>query len=139
MLANTLNTNEIKDRTGAEVEFSRISQGERSTVFSSLTETPSAPHRLSIQHTEIGQGTDKRRRSVVRFDKTVNGQVDTTKSCTPAAYLVTDAPIGNLTSYDAVKDVIAELLSFCASTGANTSILFDCTGNGASVLINGSL
>lgn len=139
MLANTLNTNEIKDRAGVEVEFARISQGERKTEFAAIAETPSAPHRLNISHVEIGTGTDKRRRSLIRFDKTVSGQVDTTKSCTPAAYMVVDIPVGNLTSYDSVKDIIANLLSFCATTGAATTVLFDGTGNGASTAIGGSL
>lgn len=139
MLANTLNTNEIKNSAGTEQEFTRLSQGIRDTVFALITETPSAPHRLSIKHAESGKGTDLRRRSLVRFDKTVTGQVDTTKSAVISAYAVVDIPLGNLTSYDEVKNVLANLMSFMASTGATTTILYDCTGNGATTVLSGTL
>lgn len=139
MLANTLNTNEIKNAAGVEVEFGRLSQGERATEFGDLAETPSYPHRLSVKHTEVGSGTGLRRRSVVRFDKTVAGQVDTTKPVVCSAYAVVDIPIGNLTAYTEAKNVMAELMSFCASLGATTTILYDGTGNGAVTLVNGTL
>ncbi len=139
MLANTLNTNEIKNSAGTEVEFGRLSQGERTTEFGALTETPSLPHRLSVRHSEVGTGTDLRRRSVIRVDKTIAGQVDTTKPATVSFYVVGDIPVGNMTAYSEAQNVLAELLSFCASTGATTTILYDCSGNGAVTLISGSL
>lgn len=139
MLSNTLNTNEIKNSAGVEQEFTRLSQGIRDTVFALITETPSAPHRLSVKHAETGKGTDLRRRSLIRFDKTVTGQVDTTKSAVISAYTVVDIPLGNLTSYDEVKNVLANLMSFMASTGATTTILYDCTGNGAVTALQGTL
>jgi hypothetical protein len=139
MLANTLTTNEIKDRTGAEQEFTRISQGDRETVFALSSETPSAPHRLSVKHVEIGSGVDKRRRSLIRFDKTVAGQVNAAQPATVSCYMVADIPVGNLTAYTTVTDLVANLISFAASLGASTTILYDGTGNGASTLINGSL
>lgn len=139
MLANTLNTNEIKNAAGVEQEFTRLSQGVRDTVFALITETPSAPHRLTIKHVESGKGVDLKRRSLIRFDKTITGQVDTTKSATISSYNVTEIPLGNLTSYDEVKNVMANLMSFMASTGATTTILFDCTGNGAATAISGTL
>jgi hypothetical protein len=139
MLANTLNTNEIKNSAGTEVEFGRLSQGERTTEFGALTETPSSPHRLSVKHTEIGAGTDLRRRSAVRVDKTITGQVDTTKSATVSFYVVADIPIGNMTAYAEAQNVCAELVSFLASTGADTTIKYDCSGNGAVTLISGTL
>lgn len=139
MLANTLNTNEIKNAAGTEQEFTRLSQGIRDTVFALITETPSAPHRLSIKHAESGKGVDLRRRSLVRFDKTVTGQVDSTKSAVISAYAVVDIPLGNLTSYDEVKNVLANMMSFMASQGATTTILFDCTGHGAATMLSGTL
>lgn len=139
MLSNTLNTNEIKNAAGTEVEFGRLSQGERSTVFGDLAELPSFPHRLSVKHTEVGGGTDLRRRSVVRFDKTIAGQVDTTKTAVVSFYVVADIPVGNMTAYTEAKNVCAELMSFCATTGAATTVLFDGTGNGALTLVNGTL
>jgi hypothetical protein len=137
MLSNTLNTNEIKDRSGTEVEFQRISQNGRSTEFAQITETPIAPHRLKISHLESGASTNKRRRSVVRFDKTVTGA--DSLPVTVSAYAVLDIPIGDLSVYDEAKNVLAELMSFCASLGASTTILYDCTGNGAVSLVTGGL
>jgi len=139
MLANTLNTNEIKDAAGTEQEFGRLSQGTRETEFGNIAETPSNPHRLTVKHTEIGSGLSKRRRSLVRFDKSVAGQVDTETAAQISAYVVVDIPVGNLTAYTEPKNVLANLVSFLASTGANTTILYDGSGNGAVTLISGSL
>lgn len=139
MLANSLVTNEIKNAAGTEVEFSRISQGERVTEFAQVGESPSYPHRLSVKHSETGSGTGLRRRSLVRFDKTVAGQIDTTKPVTISAYAVVDLPVGNMSAYTEANNVVAELLSFCASLGATTTILYDGTGSGASTLLAGTL
>jgi hypothetical protein len=139
MLANTLNTNEIKNSAGTEVEFSRLSTSDRQTVFAQITETPSAPHRLSISHQESGSGLTKRRRSVVRFDKTVISSVDSVTPVTVSAYAVLDAPVGALTTATEMAHVLAELMSFMASLGASTTILYDGTGNGAATLLNGGL
>lgn len=139
MLSNTLVTNEVKNAAGTEVEFSRLSIGPRSTEFSAVAETPSKPNRLNIQHTETGAGLTRRRRSVVRFDKTDTGQVDTTTTMKASAYIVLDAPIGNMTSNALTADTIAQLLSFCASLGATTTILYDGTGNGAVALLTGGI
>lgn len=139
MLSNTLNTNEIKNAAGTEVEFSRISTNERSTEFSQITEAPSAPHRLKIQHQEVGSGLKKRRRSVCRFDKTVVSTVDSVTPVTVSAYVVLDAPVGALIANTEMANVLAELMSFCASLGASTTILYDGTGNGAATLLSGGL
>jgi hypothetical protein len=138
MLANTLNTNEIKDRSGNEQEFARLSTSERSTEFALITETPSLPFRFNVKHVEIGSGIDKRRRSVIRFDKTVAGEVDTTKPAVDSAYIVLDTNVGNHTSYNNAKDVLAALTSFVA-TVATSTIALDGTGNGAGVLLSGGL
>lgn len=141
MLANTLNTNEIKNAAGVECEFQRLGPGTgaREAVFASITEQPCAPYRLTIKHSESGKGVNLRRRSLIRFDKTVNGAVDTTKVEVVSAYCVLDVPIGNQATYDEAKNVLANLMSFMASTGATTTILFDCTGNGAVTAITGGL
>lgn len=139
MLSNTLNTNEIKNAAAVEVEFQRLQTSDRSTEFAQITEPPSQPHRLKISHQESGSGLTKRRRSVVRFDKTVASTVDTTKTCVCSAYLVLDAPIGALLTNAEFANVIAEVLSFCGTTGAATTVLFDGTGNGAAALIQGGL
>lgn len=139
MLSNTLNTNEIKNSAGTEVEFQRISSGDRQTEFAQITESPSAPHRLTVKHLETGKGVNLRRRSLVRFDKTVMSTVDSTLPVVISAYAVLDSPVGALTANTEPANVVAELMSFLASLGANTTILYDCTGNGAVTLLTGGL
>jgi len=108
-------------------------------VFAQIAETPSAPHRLTIAHQETGTGMKKRRRSVVRIDKTVISGVDTVTPITVSAYAVLDFPVGASSTSAEATNVVAELMSFLASSGANTTILFDGTGNGAAVLLSGGL
>jgi hypothetical protein len=139
MLSNTLVTNEVKNSAGTEVEFGRIATGNRTTEFAQVNEGPSAPHRLKISHQEVGAGLKLRRRSVVRFDKTVISTVDNSTPVTVSAYMVLDSPIGALVANTEPTHVIAELLSFCASLGASTTILYDGTGNGATVLLSGGI
>lgn len=139
MLANTLVTNEIKDSTGVEIEFTRLSQSGRETVFAKVGESPNLPYRLTIKHQETGSGIKKRRRSLIRFDKTVMSSVDATLPVTVSAYVVLDSPVGAITSNADPTHVIANILSLCATTGAATTVLFDGTGNGAKTLLNGDL
>jgi hypothetical protein len=139
MLSNTLVTNEIKNSSGTEIEFGRLSISDRQTIFATVSEAPSAPHRLTISHLESGAGLKKRRRSLVRFDKTVISSVDSVTPVTVSAYAVLDSPVGALTANTEPTHVVAELMSFLASSGANTTILYDGTGNGAASLLNGSV
>lgn len=138
-LPTTLNTNEVKNSAGTEQEFGRLSQGDRQLVFNLLTEPPNAPHRLTVSHSETGSGVARRRRSLVRVDKNVAGQVDSTKIEKISFYVVADIPVGNLTSTSEIANVNANLLSFMASLGATTTILYDGTGSGSACLINGTL
>lgn len=139
MLSNTLVTNEIKNSGGTEVEFGRLSISDRATVFAQVGESPAAPHRLTISHLESGSGMKQRRRSLVRFDKTVTSSVDSVTPVTVSAYAVLDIPVGALTALTEPTNVLAELMSFLASLGASTTILYDGTGNGAASLLNGSV
>jgi hypothetical protein len=139
MLSNTLNTNEIKNSAGTEVEFSRLSTTGRSTVFSQITESPSLPYRLGISHTESGTGVKRIRRSLVRFDKTVMSTVDTTLPVVISDYWVQIAPVGALVANTEMVHVAANLMSFMASLGASTTILYDGTGNGAVCILSGGL
>jgi len=139
MLNNTLNTNEVKNSANAEQEFTRLSVNDRSTVFALISELPSLPHRLSIQHSENGTGFKKRRRSVVRVDKTIVSTVDSITPVTISAYCVMDIPVGAIAAMTEPTHVIANLMSFLASAGASTTILYDGTGSGATALLNGSL
>jgi hypothetical protein len=56
-----------------------------------------------------------------------------------SAYKVVVIPKGELDDLDDVKDVSAMLDSFCSTTGAGTTVLFDGSGNGDSALINATL
>jgi hypothetical protein len=139
MLSNTLNTNEVKNSAGTEVEFSRLSTNDRKTEFAQIAETPSLPYRLTISHQETGTGLKKRRRSLVRFDKTSISGVDSVTPITTSAYIVLDHPVGASTTSAEAANVVANLMSFVASLGASTTILYDGTGNGAVVLLQGGL
>lgn len=139
-IANTLSTNEVKNSAGTEVQFSRLSTGPgRETVFVVDNESPSLKHRITVKHSETGTGINTRRRSLVRVDKEVVSTVDATKVVACSAYIVLDTPIGGLAAITEPTHVLAELISFCASLGASTTILYDGTGNGASALLTGGL
>jgi hypothetical protein len=138
MLSNTLNTNEIKNAGAAEVEFQRLLINARETVFGQISETPSLPHRLSIKHTETGEGIKKRRRSLVRVDKTSMSGVDSTLPITNSAYIVLDTPVGASANGTEAANVLAELTSFVA-TLATSTFVYDGTGNGAAALLSGGL
>jgi len=135
----TLNTNEVKNAAGLEVEFQRHGSSGRQLEFAQLPEAPALPHRIRISHQEVGTGLAMRRRSRLRVDKTIPGQLDASKTVTVSAYTVVDAPIGQLAAITEVTNVVAELVSQLASKGASTTILYDGTGYGAEALINGSL
>lgn len=135
----TLNTNEVKDALGAEVEFQHYDNPPRGVIYHQSGELPGIPYRLKISHQESGSGTSRRRRSVCRFDKTEQGAIDNTKVITTSFYLVGDIPVGNLATYGSPKDLLANLISFVASKGASTTILYDCTGYGADSILNGTL
>lgn len=137
-MLSTLNTNEIKNAAGTEQEFQRLSTNGRSTEFGNIAETPALPHRLKISHLETGSGLNKRRRSVVRFDKTVVSTVDSETPVTVSAYVVLDAPVGALAANTEMANVLANVGSFC-HTLATTTHLYDGTGNGAAALLSGGL
>lgn len=139
MLNNTLNTNEIKSAAGAGIAFQRLVTEGRSTVFAKVGESPSYQHRLSINHTEIGEGLKRRRRSNIRVDKMSLSTVDNETPVTASVYTVIDAPVGAITAMTEVTEVLANLMSFLATTGAGTTVLFDGSGNGAKALLEGSL
>jgi len=139
MTPTSLNTNEVKNAAGSEVEFHQVSVGPGRTVtWAKIGELPNAEHRLKISHLELGSGTEQRRRSQVRLDLTVPGYTSgQPRVC--SFYCVADIPIGDLNDYSTAKDACAELMSFLASKGLNTTILYDCTGYGADALVNGTL
>jgi len=139
MLANTLSTNEIKTTAGTGISFTRLSTGDRKTEFALVNEPAGLPHRLTISHQESGSGFSRRRRSMTRFDKTIAGQLDPSVGVKGSAYLVVDLPIGNMSDNTLTNGLLANLMSFVASLGASTTILYDGTGNGAVVLSSGGI
>jgi len=136
MLPTNLNTGEVRNGAGAEVEFVRFLQKDRELAFQQSGELPHLPHRLSIKHAETGTGASRRRRSVIRIDKGSLSAVDTVTPVVTSTYVVLDAPVGHLTTDAEIITVLAELNSFVATLGA--AILLDGTGNGTVVLRNGS-
>lgn len=139
MLANTLNTNEIKNASGTEQEFQRLKMGDGRTEFAKIGESPANPHRLIVSHQETGSGTNRRRRSVVRFDLTTISSFDTSRFVKDSCYVVLDRSIGDQTDDSTSKTLLANLMSFLATTGAGTTVLFDCTGTGASNLLTAGI
>lgn len=139
MIPDSLSTNQVKKSDAAEVEFARKANGDNTALFAQVNESPALEHRLKVAHQEIGSNTSRRRRSTVRMAKKVVSDIDPTKVVEVVVYIVCDLPVGALTSMDEPKNVLAEILSFCASTGADTTVKYDCTGTGAAALINGTL
>lgn len=138
MLSTTLNTNEVKNSSGVEIEFQSLGIEGRTHKFAMVGEPYALPVRLTISHEETGSGLKKRRRSLIRFDKTSISGVDAVTPVSSGAYLVTDTPVGALTSNSPAADVLAMLCSLVSTLGTNTH-LYDGTGNGAQVLLNGTL
>jgi hypothetical protein len=139
MLANTLSTNEIKTTAGTGISFTRLSTGNRTTEFALVNEPAGLPHRLLISHQEKSTGYEKRRRSVIRFDKTIAGQLDPSVGVKGSLYLVSDLPVGNMSDNTLINGLSANMMSFLASLGASTTILYDGTGNGAVVMSGGGI
>lgn len=136
-ISATLNTNEVKNAAGTEVEFCLRSTGPGSQCeFQQIAESPAYPHRIGISHQETGVGMAAVRRSRLGTYKTVPSTVDVTRSAPIAMYSVLVYPKGLLLADTEVKNVMAEHISLLASTGADTVIKFDCTGTGADVLLN---
>lgn len=137
MLTDNLNSNQVKDRAGTAVVLDRRKSDGPKTFFRNTT-VPSQPLEMTIGHIESGEGVKKRRRSVVRFDKT-HLAADGVSYVTTSCYVVLDNPIGAIANNNVAADVLAHVHSFGATTGAATTVLFDGTGNGAVALLNGSL
>jgi hypothetical protein len=139
-LSASLTTNEVKDRSGTEVEFSKLGNGTvgRSVTWAPAAETPNLPHRITLSHEEVGAGLGLRRRSVLRVDKTQLGDVSGDQVRHNIAQLTLDIPVGDISTLNGIKDALAELTSLVA-TNATTTFVYDGTGNGAAALLNGSI
>jgi len=138
-IPQNLQTNEVKNSAGTEIEFIGTGPDGRSRTFIQSNENPSQEHRIKVQHQETGTGMKKNRRSNIRLDKIVISTVDNLSPVPITASFTVSVPVGALVSLAEVKNVVAEMLSFLATTGAGTTVLFDCTGYGAEALVNGTL
>lgn len=132
-----LTTNEVKDRTGAEIEFIHFSNEGREHVYIRKDCNPMLPETIRVKHEETGTGAERVRRSLVRVDIARTGASGKVRKV--SAYKNVIVPCGDIADLNAVKDASAMLDSFCATTGAATTVLFDGTGNGDSAAINGTL
>lgn len=139
-LPTNLQTNEVKNAAGTEVEFLGTGPEGRTRTFIQLNENPSQPHRIKVQHQETGNGMKKVRRSNIRVDKTTISTVDSLTPVTHTVSITLSSPVGALVSMDEAKNVLAEVMQLlCTQGGAGTTVLLDCTGYGADALINGTL
>lgn len=141
MLPTNLNTNQIKSSTGTEVEFLFRQEVGRVREYMKSGESPAYPERILVQHQSVGkEGTfGQRRRSNLSVIKNVVSDVDNVTKVPIRASLTLDIPEGALNSLNSPKEVLAWLISGVASTGADTTIKFDCTGTLAEALLNGTL
>jgi len=138
MLSLTLNTNEVKNAAGTGVNFRHLRYGEgREHIYHEVDESPALEHRLTIKHSDTGKGVLQRRRSMYRFDKSVVSTVDTSRIVTASSIHILDLPVGAMLVQTEFANVCAEGMSFLASLGASTTILYNCTGNGAAILLSG--
>jgi hypothetical protein len=137
MLPTNLVTNEVKNAAGTEVEFLRLSTLDRTVTFAQSGEVPNLPHRIKISHLETGEGSEMVRRSVTRVDKTITGVSGKPRPI--SFYQVAVIPVGDIANLTEATNVAAELNSFCSTTGAATTVLFDGTGFGTAALLNGSM
>jgi len=138
MLSNNLNTNEVRNAAGSEVEFTHQSQDKRQHIWQKIGQSPALTNLISINHTEMGEGFKARRRSNCRVDLKVLSTVDNVTPVTVSFYIVGDIPVGALTSISPAADALAMLLSFVGTNGSST-LLYDGTGNGASALLAGTV
>lgn len=132
-------TNQIKDAAGVEVEFNRrrIASGSEPTEFRQVGEPPAYKNQMLLSHQESGSGIDKRRRSVIRFNLESASEIDPTITASDSCYIVLDAAIGKHTGTTAQKKVLAQCMSFVASDGSSSTILYGGTGTGAVALLTG--
>jgi len=138
MLSNTLVTNEVKGAGGTEVEFHHLSSNGRQRVFHYRGAQPNLQHTLDISHAETGVGANRVRSSKIGFTIEDEGVAPGTVAKFQA-YAVLRYPIGNAAEDTNAKEVLAHLMSFLASNGANTTILYDGSGTGAQCLLVGEI
>jgi len=138
MLPLHLNSNEVKNAVGTEVEFLRFDNGQpRKTIFHKSGEAPNLRHILEVAHIESGAGVRRRRRSKFGF-KVEHLLADGVTPGSTLGYYILDSPVGAIADFTYPTLVCAYSMSFFASLGASTTILYDGSGNGADSVIKGT-
>jgi hypothetical protein len=140
MLPDNLTANQVKNRAGVAIPFAYVDgPGGRSRTYKSTSAAPYLPHTIVVQHREVGKGVDMIRQSNVTIVKKVVSAVDPTKTTLIRESRTLYVQEGHLADMNDVKDVAANMNSFCSTTGAATVVLFDGTGLGTDALVNGTL
>lgn len=139
MLPTHLTTNEVKDRSGTEVEFTRVVDppAGKGILFTKSGGTPAYPCTINFRQEVTGAGLRLLRRSLVRVDKYFLSPIDNATVGVISQYNVSVVPVGLLGTFNDANDVNAHLISLMASRGASTTILFDGTGYGAEFCVQG--
>lgn len=135
-LPNDLLTNEVKDRAGVEVEFNYFSRDLREMIYTRKGVAPSLECFLKVKHQDVGTGSATVQRSLVRVDGAFVGKSG--KLCVASVYKNAVIPKGELDDLNFILDLNAMLNSFCALTGAGTTLLFDGSGTGDYALTHGT-
>lgn len=139
-LPTNLTTNEVKDASGTEVEFTRLGfLPDGGLQFYAASAAPNRPVTLTIKHRLVGDGINRTRQSVIRVDAIDDGDDVTGTESKSFAQITLSANVGNQTNSDNWKKVLAYLGSFVFLDGTGTTHLFAGTGTGAACLINGTL
>lgn len=136
-LADTLVTNEIKDASGTEIEFSKLDSEGREKIFAKVGESYSLRHRFSISHEETGVGMKRVRRSKAGVIYDSISEVDGETVVTAQAYSVLVLPVAHYTTQTSAKMVMANLNSALASDGTSTTVKYDGTGTFTNAMLNG--
>lgn len=139
-IANTLNTNEVKNAAGTEVEFQSLGgEQNRTREFAAISEAPALKHRITVKHSETGIGIRRRRKSAIRVDKTVVSTVDSVTPVVVSALIWLDSPVGALLASTEMANVLAELGSFTFLDGTGNTFLYAGSGVGSQALITGGI
>lgn len=142
MLPDNLDTNQVRNRLGAEVEFVyQDGAGGQFRVYKRKNGAPNLIETITVQHRTVGKGTERVRQSNISIVKEVVSDTDPTKRAIIRQSKSFWVPEGHLADLDDVKDVDAYMNTFCAQTSAGTSgvLVMDGTGLGAEALINGTI
>jgi hypothetical protein len=139
-LPSNLNTNEVKDRAGTEVEFTFFDDSKpRSREWQRSNQAPYLIESIKVQHRDVGKpGFFLVRQSNLRIVKNVLSLVDNSTIVPIISSHSLQIPIGALTTFDAVKDVVAYHNTLMATING-TTVLFDGTGTAAAAMIAGTV